>query len=1358
MLRYFSILKKWNLHKYLYFFERRNIISDLFEEEYYLNLYPDIAKSDQNPLRHFLNHGGFEGRKPNHVFDSIFYLERNKDVAKAGINPLVHFAQFGWRELRDPSADFDIGWYWLVHMGADFTRGNPVHHYLAEGKARGLPPKPHAPMTAAETREIGIAVQNMLKRPDLSPETCSIVGNILFNRRLWPEAELVYRALADLQWDDADVHERLASILAAQGNWWQQIEELTRAIKLAGGRPDWFYRRGIAEQTMGRWQDAAESYAHALALDPAKADASYRRGFVLEKLGSEGARQCYQQAIALSGDKDAARFGVGALHQARGYWDEAGHAYAQRLKDTPLDAPLHNRLGTAMDRCYRWSDAAKHYRAAIALDPDVPSWHYRLGFVLERMRQWHEAAEAYARAVRLHSEPPAYWTYRAAYVLAQTGAHRAACSTFLDMHPEWRADGDGDGDGAGRASRTSGSPARNTPETAAITIPLMQDALARDQICADRHYALAQQFESAREWMSAAFHYQAALDRSDTHRPPWFFRLGLALTEAGRFQDACQAFAQIRILQRPYGVPETEFDQSPDQKLTTSYVEFSECLPIRQNVILYESFNGNSISCNPLAIFNNVIADPDFSDFLHIWVLNDRNRIPEELRTKPNVIFLRRGSEGYLRHIATAKYLVNNSGFPPYFVRREGQKYLSTWHGTPLKSLGKEQKYKFYDHKRTQRNFLHATHMISPNSFTTDILLNSYDIRPIYSGKFLESGYPRIDLTLNATAADKTALKQRLGIPEGKPVVLYAPTWRGTLDNVRFDTRQLKHDLAALGRQDCHLLFRGHNLLETVLTEGELACEVVPADIDSNILLSIVDILITDYSSILFDFMVTGRPIIYYIHDLEKYQVDRGLYFDMQSMPGYKCRSIEDLCTALSHALSGETLDREHYRASQQRFNHHDDGSATQRVLDFFFRDSEKNILQFSPEDHPRILFHAGSFSPDETTSSFINLVKNIDRKETDIILAIDPAILERSADRIAMFRKLPAGLYIVPRYGNMPMTIEERWLMACQEAHPLSLGDEGRAILANAYQREFVRIFGRSQFDSAVIFRESDSFWPALFFRNRVDFRKITFLHEGMLSKFTHENPEIDGIFGLYEEADCLVSTSDRMRALNRNNISSQFGIDPDKFVYIEDMIDFPTVYRESQQDLDIDLLPFFGGQKTFLTMGRLCVEKDRPKLLRAFQTIAHTHPDARLVIFGDDPLRHEWDMLIESLDLQHHICLAGPERNPFPALKACDCFVLPSHREGPAMALLAAMALHKPIVATDIGSTRDLLAGRGGCLVDHSVEGLTAGMMQFLRGEVLPCEFDAEHYREQALSQFKTVVLGKRDPTNNARGTSHA
>src|SRR5699024_9711718 len=114
------------------------------------------------------------------------------------------------------------------------------------------------------------------------------------------------------------------------------------------------------------------------------------------------------------------------------------------------------------------------------------------------------------------------------------------------------------------------------------------------------------------------------------------------------------------------------------------------------------------------------------------------------------------------------------TGFPPWWLRRKEQKYLATWHGTPLKTLGKQQTYKFLEHKRTQRNFLQATHVISPNPHTTGVLLDSYDIRHIMDGKLAETGYPRIDLTLNARESERAQVRRQLGVTGKRPIVLYA--------------------------------------------------------------------------------------------------------------------------------------------------------------------------------------------------------------------------------------------------------------------------------------------------------------------------------------------------------------------------------------------------------------------------------------------------------------------------------------------------------------------------------------------------------------------------------------------------------
>src|SRR5699024_3460090 len=153
---------------------------------------------------------------------------------------------------------------------------------------------------------------------------------------------------------------------------------------------------------------------------------------------------------------------------------------------------------------------------------------------------------------------------------------------------------------------------------------------------------------------------------------------------------------------------------------------------------LYESHIGKSVSCSPLGIFRQLLKDSAFDDYLHVWVVDNDTRIPESMKQLTNVVFVERLSDLYLRCIATAGYLINNTGVPPWWLRRKEQKYLATWHGTPLKTLGKQQTYKFLEHKRTQRNFLQATHVISPNPHTTGVLLDSYDIRHIMDGKLAE--------------------------------------------------------------------------------------------------------------------------------------------------------------------------------------------------------------------------------------------------------------------------------------------------------------------------------------------------------------------------------------------------------------------------------------------------------------------------------------------------------------------------------------------------------------------------------------------------------------------------------------------
>ena len=1325
----------------------------IFDAEFYLESYPEVAAAGMDPVRHYIDHGAKERRNPSPFFNTGYYIENNVDIARAGMNPLTHFCEYGWRELRAPSEAFDIVRYWLMHMARKHESGNPLVHYLAKGRVEGLLSYRMEEQGPLERNRMVAVVEGMLTDEQLEISTLGMLGKAMSTIGRWSTAEQAFRQLAMREWNKPAHHVALARALAAQGKWWLVVESLMTALGFDANQPSWLFMLGDANERMNRFAAAADAFQRAVVLSPGHADWYYRLGYASERAGI-GSADAYEEALRLTTDKDAQRYGVGVFHQARGFWEGAKEAYAAEALRKPLDGGLRYRLGMAHDRLYRWQDAADCFMAAIALTSGtrMPSWHYRLGFVLERMQRWNDAADAYAAAVMLSDRHIAYWNYRLAYVLEKAGRLEDASVAWRNTREKQQlAPYEGFLLPEAKALRATDDALPSLADHARYFAKFsgaswIEEALRQDATIAESHYRLGESLERAGDLQSAARAYSAALARSSEHNPAWFYRLGYVLSESGRFQEACDAFRQTRILQRPDGVSEDAFWKNPDQLVTTSYVEYYECLPVREDVILYESFNGNSLTCSPLALFRALLQHPVYGGHLHVWVLNDPSRIPEEFKHLQNVVFVSKGSDGYLRYLATAKYLINNSGFPPYFIRRPEQKYLATWHGTPLKTLGKEQKYKFYDHKRTQRNFLQATHIITPNPHTTQVTLDSYDIRPLYTGLVAETGYPRVDLMLNASEERRQWLRTRLGVSTGKPVVLYAPTWRGTLDEVQFDSARLEHDLEALARQDCQVLFRGHSLLERVIKNDHVQCQVVPADIDTNELLSVVDVLITDYSSIFFDFMASGRPILYYIYDVEEYEQERGLYFSMDEMPGFKCRTIESLCEALGQAISTGMPDEGHYVDAQKAYGCHDDGRATERTIDFFFDDSRESTLEYNVVDRPAIIMAGGSFTPNGITTSFINLVSNIDRGRYDVIVALAPTTMELLPDNVAQFRKLPEDIFAVPRYGNVPMSMEERWLKKRHDTGSATLDDEAMAIIRRIYDREFIRIFGPKQFHAAISFAGYDAFWTALLVANNFSFRKVVYLHNDMYSEYTTRFPDLSRMFQLYGMADKLVSVSDKTHALNRSNLATRYGLDDIKFDFCDNLSNPEEIIARSAEKLEdpADEALFTGGGPVFVNLARLSIEKDHEKLIRAFAFFVKDHPDGKLLILGSGPLLHQLSQLVDQLDLRRSVHLLGYRANPYPYLGRADCFILSSNHEGQPMTLLEALVLRKPIVATDITGNRSVLHDRPGLLVPNSIDGLVQGMSDFVDGSIPAGIFDWHAYQENAINLFYGRVLG--------------
>lgn len=806
-------------------------------------------------------------------------------------------------------------------------------------------------------------------------------------------------------------------------------------------------------------------------------------------------------------------------------------------------------------------------------------------------------------------------------------------------------------------------------------------------------------------------------------------------------------------------------------RIRTFYSYYYQKEKIDEKAILYESYHGNSISCNPYAIFIELLNSPDFSDFTHYWVVSSYNEeLISKYNNKKNVKFILRNSKKYLKLLCSAKYLVNNVTFPNYFQKKPGQIYINLWHGTPIKTLGKDiVKSKINAHKNVQRNFLHCDYIVSPNEYTTKIILDSYDINGIYENYIIESGYPRIDLMFKQ---DKEDMKKKLNIPSDKKVILYAPTWRGGSDvyNDIDTSHAIYEDFTRIKEQvsnEYYVLIKAHHFAYKHLEKNGLKEYCVPFWIDTNELLSVVDILITDYSSIWFDILPKGSPVLFYMNDLQDYLQDRGLYLQPEELPGPVSYTIDDLIKNINNIDSIKQKYSLAYANAINKYCKYEDGAATKRVVDLVFRkkhDIHINCFKVKT-DKTKLFMYCGSFIPNGITSSAINLLNSIDYSTYDVTILFGGNITPEVEDNI---RKVPSDVKFIYRDGTFNFTYLEYIRHRIVPFLGLKRKWVNKLIPKNLYRKEFKRMVGDSKFDIGVDFGGYSPMWMFIMLYN--DFKKkYVYLHSNMMAdanrKVNGKKPlkqNFNVIFYLYKEFDKLISVSKDSMEVNKLNLA-KYGVS-DKIVFVNNAIDYERIIESSKEITNIlidqrELIVIDeadkNGLKTikaieaprqenvnFVTVGRLSPEKDQLKLVKAFSKINKLHPNTRLYIIGDGPLRGEIEKQIINLNLTETVILTGHLSNPAALVKKCDCFVLSSNYEGQPVVLLEALILGKPIVATNVTGVRDVLEGGYGELVENSEAGLIMGMEKFILKQVKFKHFDYIHYNKNAMDLFYREV----------------
>ncbi|MFI7355541.1 CDP-glycerol glycerophosphotransferase family protein [Streptomyces avidinii] len=356
--------------------------------------------------------------------------------------------------------------------------------------------------------------------------------------------------------------------------------------------------------------------------------------------------------------------------------------------------------------------------------------------------------------------------------------------------------------------------------------------------------------------------------------------------------------------------------------------------PLNQ-AVLFDAFKGTQYSDSPRALHEEMVRRG--LDVEHLWVVRD-----DQVQVPPTARPVRMWSPDWYEAMARSKYVVANNHLPDWFEKRDGQVVVQTWHGTPLKRIGHDiEAVHFADKRyleRVEKEVQNWDMLVSPNSFSTPILKRAFQ----FPGEMVESGYPRNDILRRADSGQRAAeVRRRIGLPPGKRAIMYAPTWRDDqfyapgkykLD-FRIDLDQAK---AQLGHDHVLLVRRHPNVVDPVPGAGDGFVFDVSDYPDMADLSLIADVMITDYSSLMFDFVNTGRPILFFTYDLDHYRDTlRGFYFDFeQSAPGPLVYTSPELIGAIRNIDRIQHGYAARYRWFQQEFCDLDDGYASARLTD----------------------------------------------------------------------------------------------------------------------------------------------------------------------------------------------------------------------------------------------------------------------------------------------------------------------------------------------------------------------------------------------------------------------------------------
>lgn len=784
------------------------------------------------------------------------------------------------------------------------------------------------------------------------------------------------------------------------------------------------------------------------------------------------------------------------------------------------------------------------------------------------------------------------------------------------------------------------------------------------------------------------------------------------------------------------------------------YTKYYEKMNIDDSIMLFQCYSGKDMSCNPFFILKAICENPSYNYIRKVVVSNKENyeKITEFLsfHSLNNVEVVILHSRKYCKILASAKYLINNVTFPFYFIKKEGQIYLNTWHGTPLKALGKSMREDMHSIGNVQRNFLMSDYILTPNEFTLDIIRNDYMLNKFFNGHYILGGYPRNHIFYDLNFQKN--LRHKLHLDE-KKIIVYMPTWRGT-HALRNDTEQfyyIMHMLIELDKNidsNTEIYVKEHNMssLSIDFTQFE-KIKQFPLEYETYEFLSIADCLITDYSSVMFDFANTGRKIILYAYDEQEYLRERGMYIDFNSLPFSKVYNTIDLIKCVN-----ELEKYEDYNTEINAYIKYDKKYSVNDILALMIDNSQTENLKLISgkqyqNDKENVLIFTGSLLRNGITTALKGVLNNINQNEKNYILTFSKSAVAKNKEVICEL----GDFDYVSVQGQKNQLIRESICSYLYFRFNFQNSFVKKQV-DNLYKREVKRIYPNMKFHYIIHYTGYERKFINLF--KVMPGEKMIYVHNNLIKESkTRNNVHLPSIQEAYKVFDKIVIIRETMRneiivkdvpniqgkiylAHNLNNYSEII-----KNANLEITFDDNTECNINLDDLKRIMKD--KSSKKFINIARFSVEKGLDNLIKAFEKYyIENNKDYLIIIGGHGSVYEDILSLAQQSVAKHRIIIIQSMKNPFSILKDSDVFVLASHYEGLPMVLMEALILKKPIIATNITGPKEFLGQGYGYLVEDSIEGLFEGMHQYKKTSLSNLkEFDYIAFNENAMKEFERL-----------------